>query len=147
MKTKTVKKGFTTVELLFAMSIIGILSTYGIINGKKVADKAFERKATNSDFYKAAVAERDLKISEIQNIENETYTKDGIEYKTENTCASGEYGFQIAATTQSNESKEYIVQGEEGCSSDQVDGQVLYFDLCSTDTQYSMIKKGVCYVA
>lgn len=143
MKTKTkMSKGFTTVELLFAMAIIGILTTYGIKNGTSITEKAFEFKAKNSEFYAFAIAERNLKIATINDLKNETYTKNGYSVSTQTECLNGEYGFQMEVV---DNDKEYSLEGSEDCSSDKVDGEVIYFDQCDTDGQMSITRKGVCY--
>lgn len=144
---KKVKSGFAITELLIGMAIVAILAGYGIKNNTGATDKALAWKTEQySTFYQAALAELNYKTSKINEIENETYVKNGIEFTTENKCASGEYGFQIAAVNLSKDNKEYIVEGQEGCDSSSVNGQAIYFDSCSSNAQYTMVKKGVCYV-
>lgn len=144
---KKVKSGFALTELLIGMAIVAVVAGYGIKNGKEATDKALTWKTEQySEFYQAALAELNYKTSTINEIENETYVKNGIEFTTENKCSTGEYGFQIAAVNLSKDNKKYIIEGAEGCEASQVNGEAVYFDSCSSNTQYTMIRKGVCYV-
>ncbi len=135
--SKNIKKGFTIVELLIVIVVIGILATITVVAYQGVQNRA---KTT-----KAATSARDiLKKADVYNADNDSYPADEGELK----AATGAGALDSNLTTLLDKSPsatekdglDYVVC--DNASGDHTGGKVTYWDYTAGSTE--TIQTGTC---
>ncbi len=135
--SKNIKKGFTIVELLIVIVVIGILATITVVAYQGVQNRAKTTKAVTS-------ARDILKKADVYNADNDSYPADEAALKAATGVGALDSNLKTlidkTPDADNKDGLEYTVC--DNASGDHTGGKVTYWDY--TDGQTKTVQTGTC---